>query len=119
MIYYWGQTYMETEETKRMGPLMTAAIHYQEQLPDFFVPHSSWIDKFDRLYIRWEMVDHRENRPVWKYYFDEEKNFCAEEIPRNLSKTERLRGDYPDEPVTLITGDTHRRFERLISFSHK
>ncbi len=119
MIYYWGQTYEVTEETKRMGPLITAAIKYQEQFPDYYAPHSSWIDKYDRLYIRWEMDDRREIRPVWRYYYDEEKKLFAEEIPRNQSKTERLRGDNPDKPITLITGDTHRRFERLISFFRK
>ncbi len=119
MVYYWGQTYEVTEETERFAPLLSDAVEYQKQFPEYVCPHSWWTDRSDRLYIRWEISGRTGTGPVWRYHYDEDDMICGEEMPRNISKAERLRGDQPDSPVTLITGDTHRRFERLISFTQK
>ncbi len=118
MVYYNGQTYELTEELERLSLFLKDATDYQGQFPEYLTFHSYWKDKYDRLYIRW-IMNGSGNQPVWRYYYDDERNLVAEEIPVNPSKTERLRGDAPNKPVTLITGDTHRRFERLVNFSKK
>ncbi len=118
MVYYNGQTYELTEEMEKLSPLLNDATDYQKQFPDYCIFHSYWTDKYGRLYIRW-IMNGSEKQPVWRYYYDDEKNLFAEEIPINLTKTERLRGNDPDKPVTLITGDTHRRFDRVAEFIRK
>ena len=119
----FGKTYILSdeiaEELERIKPLLLAAQDYQEQFPDYCVPYSYWTDKKERLYIKWVLNNPTENRPVWRYFYDENNVFCAEKINRNLSKKELLRGKNTDTPVVMITGDTHRRFERLRSFNSK
>ncbi len=119
----WGKTYALTDELvkelDRIDPVLLAAREYQEQFPDYLIPYSYWTDKKERLYIRWNMADGTEDRPVWRYFYDENNVFCAEKIKRNFSKKELLRGKNPDAPVITITGDTHRKFDRLLSFTRK
>lgn len=119
----FGKTYALTdelaEELDRIDPVLRAAYEYQKQFPDYCIPYSYWTDKDERLYIRWDMADGTEDRPVWRYFFDKNNAFCAEKIKRNLSKKELLRGNNLDAPVITITGDTHRKFERLLSFTQR
>ena len=118
-----GKTYTLTdelaEELDRIDPVLHAAQDYQKQFSEYCMPYSYWTDKDERLYIRWDMADGTEDRPVWRYFYDENNEFCAEKIKRNLSKRELLRGKNSDTPVITITGDTHRKFERLLSFTKK
>ncbi len=113
---FWGQSYAATDELASVSPLLNTAVEYQKQYYEYLIPYSYWTDKQGRLYIRWSMRDESLVRTVWRYYFCPDGRFTGEEIPRNISNRELLRGDKPDTPVVLITGDTHRHFERLISF---
>ncbi len=115
--YLFSQTYETSDELERLGPILEEACKYQKGLSDYLVPYSFWGDRDNRLYIRWIKND-QEYKPVWRYGY-EGSQFIAEEMTKKPSKTELLRGNNPDLPVMLITGDTHRRFERLISFITK
>ena len=37
----------------------------------------------------------------------------------NMSQAEKMRGNAPDKPVVLITGDTHGCFDRIIRFCRR
>ena len=53
------------------------------------------------------------------YRFNEMGKFVSETIPTKLNKQELLRGKDNNSPVVLITGDTHRDFNRIKFFCEK
>jgi len=117
--WFFGQTYEVTEELKDIQPLLNAAMSYQSRFKEFIIPSSFWKDQFDWLYIKWHVIDHLDAKPVWRYRFDSKGELNVEEIKVNLSRVERLRGKDANAPAILITGDTHRRFERIFRFCQK
>ncbi len=117
--YRYGCTYELNAELERIRPLLDDAVSYQKQFPQYDIPQSYWADQFGRLYIRWCLKGGAEETLVWRYCYDEAGQVFGEEIKRNLSKKELLRGKEPNKPVVTYTGDTHRQFERIISFTKK
>ncbi|MBR1854269.1 MAG: metallophosphoesterase [Lachnospiraceae bacterium] len=118
----WGVAYIADEESEKIRPLLCAAVEYHRRQEAFLIPHSYWTDKKGQLYLRWNLQGNpqgQEERPVWRYWFDEAGELQAEEIPRKLSRTELLRGVGSSAPVVLITGDTHRNFTRIIQFCNR
>ena len=92
----WNETYTitekRTEEIERIKPVLQAAVEYQKQFEEYLTPYSFWTDKKDRIYIRWAMTDDSDDRPVWRYFYNENNEFIAEKIKRTVSKKELLRG---------------------------
>lgn len=118
-IYYYIKTYELTAELKSIGPILEAAVDYQQQNERYPIPYSYWTDNRGWLYIRWQLYRDCVTMPVWRYRFGDGHEIIAEEIPRRLSKAELLHGKDADNSAVLITGDTHRKFDRLQAFSKK
>ena len=116
---FFGSTYAVTEESEKMLPLLRAALEYQrEHHPEYIIPYSYWSDRKGWLYIKWN-IEEKKDLPVWRYRYDRHGNIAAEKIPVNLKKAEVLRGKDSDEPVVLITGDTHGDFRRVETFCRR
>ncbi len=116
--YFYSSTYMVTEETERIRPLLAAARAYHENQPEFFIPYSWWMDQKGWLYVRWEIKGELD-RVVYRYRFDSTASLVVEKIPVNVKKADLLRGKGSDAPVVLITGDTHRDFTRVETFCRR
>ena len=116
---YWGKTYMVDEEMLKIQPLLKAAVEYQQTVKGFLIPYSYWTDKQGKLYIKWNMNDREADKHVCRYWFDGVGELVNETIPIKLSKQELLRGKDGNSPVVLITGDTHRNFNRIKFFCEK
>lgn len=112
---FWGSTYIADDESKRIMPLLCAAVDNQRMQQDYTIPYSYWTDKNGWLYIKWN-VTNLENKPVIRYRFDESGKLIAEAISEKLTHAELLRGKGNNAPVVLITGDTHRDFKRIVRF---
>ncbi len=116
--YFYSSTYMVTEETERIRPLLAAARAYHENQPEFFIPYSWWMDQKGWLYVRWEIKGELD-RVVYRYRFDSTASLVVEKIPVNVKKADLLRGKGSDAPVVLITGGTHRDFTRVETFCRR
>ncbi len=116
---FFGQTYILTEELKKITPLLREAMDFQRmQYPGYGYPYSYWADNHGWLYIKWEKKDEPNIYTVWRYS-KRDGILIAEKIKHNLSKMERLRDGNPLAPAITITGDTHGKFERIFSFTRK
>ncbi len=116
-IYYYGQTYELTDELKALRPIHKAAVDYQKQFDEYLIPNSYWTDSKGWFYVRWHLEDDRITMPVWRYRFGNNGELIAEQIPRRLSKTELIHGKDKIHAAVLVTGDTHRKFDRILAFS--
>ena len=115
----WGKTYVVDEEMLKIQPLLKAAVEYQQTVEDFLYPYSYWTDRQGKLYIKWNMYDKKAEKSVCRYWFNEIGELVNEMIPTKLNKQELLRGKDGNSPVVLITGDTHRNFNRIKFFCKK
>ena len=114
--YIWGETYTLTEELENIQKLLSAAVSHGEN-SGYIIPYSYWTDNLGWLYIRWFSEDTNiKYKPVVRYRFDSEDHLVYEEEKVNLNIKERLRGKDSENPVVLVTGDTHRDFDRIIKF---
>ena len=118
-VRYWGQTYVMGEEMLKIHPLLKLAVEYQQTIEGYFIPHSYWTDRQGKLYIRWNMFDKDAEKSVCRYWLDETGELVNERMPIKLNKQELLRGKDGNSPVVLITGDTHRNFNRIKYFCRK
>ena len=112
---FWGTTYIDDYESECIIPLLCAAVDHQKVKQDYRKPYSYWTDKNGWLYIKWTMR-YNESKPVLRYRFDESGKLITEAISENLTHAELLRGKGNNAPVVLITGDTHRSFNRIVRF---
>lgn len=118
--YIWGKTYMLDEELRKIRPLLRIAVDYQRLIDEnFMIPYSYWMDKQGKLYIKWNLYDKQTDKPVCRYWFDENGELVNEIITSKPNKQELLRGKNKESSVVLITGDTHGVFNRIKFFCSK
>lgn len=117
--YFYGQTYELTQELADMKPVLDAAIKYQQQFDEYIIPYSFWCDKYGWIYVKWCLNDKKSTKPVWRYSLDIKGLLQVEEVKVNLSRMERLRGKDTITPATVVTGDTHRKFDRIFNFYNR
>ena len=118
--YLWEETRIfDEDEAECLQKIFSEVIAYEAQnMQDDWVPYSYWTDNRGWLYMKWHKIG-TDTKAVARYRFDKNDVLIAEKIKVNLSADQRLRGDEPDKPVVLITGDTHRNFKRIIQFCEK
>lgn len=116
-MYDYNQTYNIDEDIEKLLPILQKATDYHSEDKSYIIPVSYWGDKAGRLYIKWHMNDQNNLYKVCRYWLDDDKELVCEVIPVNKTNEEKLRGIAGStEPVVLITGDTHREFDRVYSF---
>lgn len=113
--YLWGETYTVDEDMSAIMEILNLAIKYNNCNQEYLIPYSFWSDYLGWLYIKWILKD-SESKAVVRYKLDETGDLIVDKIKVNLSKEELLRGNDFNKPVVLITGDTHRDFNRIIKF---
>lgn len=110
---YYG-TYDATEETEQIRSLLLAAVADGEKNGDRY-PYTFWTDEQGWLYLKWKL-ENSFQKPIVRYKYTADNELISEVINENPDAERILRGENKDDPVVLITGDTHGVFGRIIKF---
>lgn len=122
MQYLWGVTYDlpdKKEELDRIHKHLRDFYNYQLDNDDVKVdfPDSYWMDEKGWTYIKWNLKNSIK-QTVIRYKVDSEGKVENEVIPTRCPDRLMIRDEY-NSPAILITGDTHRNFNRIEQFCRR